>query len=115
MWVFGDDFWILSAEKQASEESKSTDSKIVLHLRKIWLGTPYDFLISCIKVDENCIISLILICILYFLCLAVERIICTLKSQRLKITQLEKAHFIKANELKLTRVILVFSLYGCCC
>ena len=26
----------------------------------------------------------------------------TLKSQKLKITQLEKAHFIKVNELKLT-------------
>ena len=33
-------------------------------------------------------------------------IMCTLKHQRLKITQLEKAHFIKENELKLTEVEL---------
>ena len=33
-----------------------------------------------------------------------------LKKQRLKITQLEKVmHFIKVNEVKLTRVILAFS------
>ena len=34
---------------------------------------------------------------------------------RQKITQLEKVHFIKMNELKLTQVILVFSLYVCHC
>ena len=32
----------------------------------------------------------------------------TLKKSRLKISQLEKVHFIKVNELKLTGVILVF-------
>ena len=31
----------------------------------------------------------------------------TLKNQRFKITQLEKAHFIKVNELKLTEIELV--------
>ena len=35
------------------------------------------------------------------------------KKTRLKITQLEKVRFMKKNELKL--VILVFSLYVCCC
>ena len=42
-------------------------------------------------------------------------IIYALKNQRLKITQLEKAHFIiKVTELKWTQVILDFSLYVCC-
>ena len=38
-----------------------------------------------------------------------------LKMRRLKIAQLEKARFIKMNELKLTRVIFIFSLYASYC
>ena len=40
----------------------------------------------------------------HFMCVAAYAY--TLKNQRLKITQLEKAHLVKGNELKLTEVEL---------
>ena len=39
---------------------------------------------------------------------------CTLKIQRLEITQLEKAHFIKVNKLKLTQVELFYFFHFMC-